>query len=1055
MIHAFDLTGPLPTTTTLLEASAGTGKTYAIAALATRFLAQRPDLDVTQLLMITFGNHAAGELRSRVFKRLHHTLQQLEQHLAGTTPTEADAVDRLLMSKDAKTHRDRIAAALERYNEATILTTHAFCESMLRELGVLGDWDQAEVVGPDDRELARQCASDTYLRFHRDEPDPPFTAKDAMTIGIAACETPLPLLPQDGPRHDFAAAVRELYAARKVTEGICTFDDVIERLRAALTDPRTGDLVRERLATRFPVVLVDEFQDTDPEQWDIIERAFVAAERPTILIGDPKQSIYGFRGADLGSYLRARQRADVQTLSTNYRTDRPLVQGVIELFGDAELGSSEVKVTPVDASHATRLAVPGESRLWLRRCGVDELGPGVDADSAIEHDLVRQARLLLRHARFVDGGAPLRPGDIAVLTRTTARAREIRSVLTAAGLPAVLTGSQSVWQQEAADDWQRLLRAMADPTQSHIRLAALTPLIGSQLGELLRDSSPEPARVSTLVRELSLAFDSGGIGAVVTVLRSGAGLDARVLAEADGARRLTDLLHVAELLDASDAHTVPGLLAVLAERGSDEDESDSIRIESDDEAIRVMTMHAAKGLEFPVVLLPETGGSQVRTGQPFSVIEGNRRHLYVGERPDWRDELAKDVNRQNIEEELRLLYVAMTRACHLTVAWHVSDARRASSDGPLSQLLSRHGWRHRKDGETQLIRLASVFDSLLDDSPPGQVDAVVPDAGAPLTLATLPRLIDHTWRRTSYSGLTQGLHETAVRVVVDEVADLDLTPVTDVPPELQALSPMADLPAGAGFGTLVHEALEKLDWAPARLSASATLLLSELGPANGLDAAQSAQLASALEQLCLTPLLPLTTESLSDLPTSSRLPELDFDLPLADSGAPASLADLAALMDEHLTPEDPLADYPRRLASSEAAPAVLNGFLTGSIDAVLRLADGRFVVVDYKTNRLSPSPADPLTLAHYTAPSMAEAMMQAHYPLQASLYCVALHRHLSLRLPGYDPETHLGGVGYLFVRGMAGPDTPVVDGTTCGVFGWYPPAAFVLAASELLGGHRG
>lgn len=200
---------------------------------------------------------------------------------------------------------------------------------------------------------------------------------------------------------------------------------------------------------------------------------------------------------------------------------------------------------------------------------------------------------------------------------------------------------------------------------------------------------------------------------------------------------------------------------------------------------------------------------------------------------------------------------------------------------------------------------------------------------------------------------------------------------------------------------------------------------------------------------------PLTTESLSDLPTSSRLPELDFDLPLADSGAPASLADLAALMDEHLTPEDPLADYPRRLASSEAAPAVLNGFLTGSIDAVLRLADGRFVVVDYKTNRLSPSPADPLTLAHYTAPSMAEAMMQAHYPLQASLYCVALHRHLSLRLPGYDPETHLGGVGYLFVRGMAGPDTPVVDGTTCGVFGWYPPAAFVLAASELLGGHRG
>ncbi len=1057
-MQPFDLTGGLPATTTLLEASAGTGKTYAIAALATRFLAERGDLDVTRLLMITFGNHAAAELRGRVFRRLQHSLQYLDAHLVGeASMDDADPVDLLLASADAATHRRRIAAALEHFNEATITTTHAFCETMLRDLGVLADWDPAETVGPDDRELVRQCAADTYLRLHRHEPNPPLTPREAMDIGIAACETALPLLPTDGPRHDFAVAVRELYAVRKTVESRCTFDDVIARLRGALEDPRTGALARANLAERYPVVLVDEFQDTDPEQWDIIERAFVAADRPTILIGDPKQSIYGFRGADLGSYLRARRGAEVFTLATNFRSDAPLVQGVVSLFGAAELGSAEVTVTPVADRHPARLTLPVPQRLWLRRATdcPQELG-GMDADTAIGHDLIRQARNLLAHAGIEaeDGSVrPPRPDEIAVLTRTTARAREIRRALTDAGLPAVLTGSQSVWQQPSAEDWRLLVRAMTDPTQSNIRLAALTPLIGSQLDDLLDPTSQEPARVSTLVRELGQAFEIGGIGAVTTVLRSRTSLDARVLAEPDGARRLTDLLHIAELLDAADAGSLPRLLNVIGDRSAGEEDADSIRIESDDNAIRVMTMHAAKGLEFPIVLLPETGGSTARTGRPFSVIEQDRRHLYVGPRPDWRDEITRDVKRQSLEEELRLLYVGMTRARHLSIAWHVSDDSRRTADSPLSRLLAQHGWRHRRGGPTTLLRVPLVSDSLLDPSAPPPASPPEPPTG-PLPIAALHRQIDLTWRRTSYSGLTQGLHEASIHLVADEPAELDLSPVGPTAPRLAEPSPMSNLPAGTGFGTLVHAALERLDWSPDALEGCASALLTELGPANGLDAEESARLADALVRVCRTPLHPLSGLTLSDLPTSARLPELEFDLPLADGGRPATLAELAALMAHHLPAGDPLAAYPARLSSSEAASAVLNGFLTGSIDAALRLPDGRFVVVDYKTNRLSASAAEPLTLGHYTAPAMAEAMMQAHYPLQAMLYCVALHRHLGLRLPGYHPEEHLGGVGYLFVRGMAGPATPVVDGISCGVFGWFPPAVLVVAASELLGGHH-
>lgn len=1046
-MHEFDLLGPLPTGTTLLEASAGTGKTFTIAALTARYLAQS-ELDVSQLLLITFGNHAAGELRSRVFERLRTTLGDLDARASGRPlpagPT--DPVADLLAADNLDRSRERLAEAVRRFNEATILTTHAFCQSMLEELGVLADWDPEERVGPDDSALARQCASDTYIRMFRTDAEPPITPRDALAIGRAACETPLPLLPESGPHHDFAASVRALYAQRKQVEGLCTFDDVTLRLRDALADGDTAALVRARLRERFPVVLVDEFQDTDPDQWHIIEAAFVRADRPTVLIGDPKQSIYGFRGADLGSYLAAKQHAEVFTLATNYRSDQAAVSGVVELFAGAELGSAEVQVTPLSAQHGARLELPGSARVWLRTAAAEQLT--VSPEVAIQRDVIRQVRALRDRAG-------VRLSDIAVLVRTGARARALRGALADAGLPAVLTGSQSVWRQPAAEHWMSLLKAMAEPSQASIRLAALTPLIGSELDDLLAAQSPEPARVSTLVRELSHAFDDAGVGAVLTVLRAQERLDERLLSEADGERLLADIGHVAELLDADGARSLPALIATFSARAARDDEEDSIRVASCGEAIRVMTMHAAKGLEFPVVLLPETAGTRAQRWQPFTIIEDSRRHLYIGPPPGWRDELAKDLDRQNLAEELRLLYVGFTRAKHLCVAWHVADRGNDPRSRPLAHLLDKRGWRVSDGRARHLVSPTGlVSDSTLDETDPGPSPAGSDTARpAPLGHRVLGRPVDQTWRRTSYSGLIAGLHEPAFQALADEVADLQVPVAPAVDPGLAAASPMAGLPAGAGFGTLVHAVFERLDWAPARLSANAEALVAELGPGHGLSAADGAQLAAAIVAACQTPLLPVSELPLSALPCSDRLPELDFDLPLADRGAPATLAELADLMTAHLPADDPLAGYPDHLRSSEAASSLLNGFLTGSIDAVLRLPGGRFVVVDYKTNRLSPS-ADDVTLGHFTASAMAEAMIQAHYPLQAMLYCVALHRFLGSRLPGYDPEQHLGGVGYLFVRGMAGAQTPVVDGASCGVFGWFPPAALTVAASELLGGRR-
>ncbi|AQP44578.1 UvrD-helicase domain-containing protein [Tessaracoccus flavus] len=1004
-MNEFDLAGPLPRHTTLLEASAGTGKTHAIAELTARFLAET-DLDVSDLLLITFGNHAAGELRARVFERL----------------TE-------IVSAGESASTERLREALTRFNEATILTTHAFCDAMLAELGILGDWDVTESVGPDPQELMEQCATDTYLRLYRNDPEPPLTAKEALAIGREACRTTLPLLPDDGPHRSFAEDVRELYTKRKAVIGLRTFNDVTTRLRTLLADPVTGPAVRDRLRQRFPVVLVDEFQDTDPDQWAIIEMAFVAPDRPTILIGDPKQSIYGFRGADLGSYLSARATAEVATLATNHRSDRSVVEGVEALFGDTTMGSPEVRVTPVTAHHDDRLVLPIASRIWIREATEAELSR--DPQTAVDNDLVRQVRHLLTRTT-------VKPQEIAVLVRTGARAQRIAAALRHAGHPAVLTGSQTVWTRPIARAWGTLLTAMADPSQAHIRLAALSPLIGAGLDDLLAEGSPVAAEVSTLVRGLAQAFRAGGVAAVLEALRTSTDLDRRLLLERDGERDLTDACHVAELLDASGERTLSGLIALVERRHDDEDGA-SLRISTDEPAIRVMTLHAAKGLQFPVVLLPETGGTVARRSKPFTLVKSDRRHLYVGPAPFWRDEIAQDLNRQTLDEELRLLYVGFTRAKHLAIAWHVAPAR-SGGHGPLGTLLAKNPG-------------GAVFRCPLDESP---VEPVVPGPRPEMTLSPPPQppRVDQTWRRTSYSGLTAGLHESPVHVVADEPTDVDLAPAEPTSEELRAPSPMANLPAGAGFGTLVHELLERLDWAPATLEASAADLVRELGPQHHLTPEQQENLTAAIIDVCRTPLQPLGRFTLSDLPTSSRLAELDFDLPLADAGRPPSLGQLADLMSAHLAPDDPLADYPSRLRSSDAAEAVLNGFLTGSIDVVLRLPDDSFAVVDYKTNRLSANAADPLVLGHYTPSPMAEAMMQAHYPLQAILYSAALHRYLGARLATYDPHRHLGWVGYLFVRGMAGPQTPLVDGSSCGVFGWRPPPALAVSVSELLGGLR-
>ncbi|WP_342371710.1 UvrD-helicase domain-containing protein [Propioniciclava soli] len=1128
----FHLTGPLPRGVTVLEASAGTGKTHAIAALATRFVAEGA-VDISALLLVTFSRAATAELRLRVRTRLRESAEALRAATSGVTP--GDAVDRALTDgvppEEVAMRAARLEAAFADVDRATIMTTHEFCHAMLRGLGILAPQTPQSHLTEDLGWLADEVAADLYVqRYAQGDTPPPFPFAGAASerddpgareIARAAVHDAALLGGTDAPgaageRAAFAAAVRAEVDRRKGRLRLFSFDDQLTRLDAALADPRTGELARTRLAERFPVVLVDEFQDTDPVQWSVLQQAF-APSSTVVLIGDPKQAIYGFRGGDVHLYTSAtREAGALTTLRTNHRSDPGVVAGVATLFEGIALGE-DIDVPAVAAARAPRLrGRPGtawERGVQLRTLEAEKAISPWQAGDAIAADLVAVVTDLLGPdaplRRADPAAAGLRPKDVAILVRSNGRGADLAAALTSVGIAATFSGTSSVFASDAARDWLTLLQALDRRRRPYLQRAWLTSFVGATVADLARADDTRTAAWSLWLHTWARVLGRGGVWALLAAIERDTDLSARLLACPGGERRVTDHHHLAEMLHERTTAGTPARPRELAlwlareiERASGDAER-TRRLETDADAVQIMTIHRAKGLQWPVVLLPDAGASRKEPtdrGQALIVPGTDGRTLDVGGRrgagrPDrWERWLVEEG-----DEALRALYVGLTRAESHVVAWWAHHWNTPTA--PLHRLLQA---TRSADAPTR-PRLAYPTDDLPAGGSPRLVDWLAgtqvgvtllgdsvtvsgaDDQKSPATAVAWPgaaerpapsdlavrawrRTIDRGWRRTSYSGLTADVHELAHPIaegpfVSDEPdeAGPPSGPGTPGPaeptapsadPRLAQPSPMAALPAGPAFGSLVHEVYEHVDatgvdWRD-RLAGAVEAALVRW-PVGGVD---PAELAEAIAPTLLTPLGDLAPGAvLRDFGPGDRLSELDFEFPLANPRA--TVADLAELLTTHLGAGDPLAGYAERLAHPLLAEQQLHGFLTGSIDAVLRLAGPTrrpgYVVVDYKTNRLS-APGEALTLGHYTPAAMAEGMMASHYPLQALLYCVALHRFLAQRLAGYDPERDLAGVAYLFVRGMAGADTPVVGGAPLGVFTWHPPAELVLAVSRLLAG---
>ncbi|AXK39312.1 exodeoxyribonuclease V subunit beta [Crenobacter cavernae] len=851
-----------------------------------------------------------------------------------------------------------------------------------------------------------------------------------------------------------------------------SFDDLLTDLAAALEDPDRGPLLAAHMARTWRVALIDEFQDTDPVQYAIFAKGFIDKDRTVFLVGDPKQAIYSFRGADIFAYLAARARASRHyTLSTNYRSDSRLVDTVNKLFARAApFVLPGIDYRPVDARDGDTTGLIGDDGApwrWFSlpsreggkaqpKEGAQQQAAAMTADEIVRLMAAgRAGELVLKET-----GAGLAGGDIAVLVATHRQGDAVRDALAERGVQAVSLSQQSVFQSREAREVAALMRAWAEPGhEGRLKEALATELAGltaAGIAALLDDESAWEGRLAAFADDHILWRERGFI-ALWRRFCAREKVAERLLPLPDGERRLTNLGQLAELIqqESDSLSGIAPLMAWFEARLADPPfgEEALMRLESDAELVKIVTVHTAKGLQYPVVFCPFLWDGQLeRKGTAFwrHQCDGVARLTPAAGHP--ASQAAREAAlAETLSEKLRLLYVALTRAQYRQyLAWGPVSGMETAA---LSWLLHAGRATGLADIPDDAFKPAAVQQALAEHVARCAPDeAFVPQSEWPVRLAprdeirhrpaprTLKRAVYTPWRVTSFTALAHrsdtGADTPAMPVAERPDHDAGQSASTSAEPiavepvaeELIPAAPALDrfaFPRGARAGVCLHGVFERIDFTHPPCEHRKTVL-EELARAGFNERWQDA----ALDMVARTLAAPLDPDiTLAEVPPKKRLIELEFTLPIEKLSLPRLKAILA-------DPENGLAEPLRRAAATLAFPAV-TGFLKGFIDLVVE-AGGRFYLIDYKSNHLGASDAC------YAPSRLAEAIAREHYYLQYLFYSVALVRYLTSR--GLSFDASLPEVRYLFLRG--------IDGTGNGVWRDRPSARLIRALDAWLGGRN-
>ncbi len=1065
-----------------IEASAGSGKTFSVVGMVAIQLATRENLRISQILITTFTRNAAAELRDRVRRQL------VSLHAALSNEDEPIAADNEIANWLAQNDRAARAARLDRaireFDTATISTIHSVCARVLTIAGlpVVGE-------GRASSEIESLVATEVNSRIVTE-----FTEEDVASAGdiaaysrrvVAAVKellsSPRSVLSVDGAidesGDDVSADIgrKTRHIVRTVAGRIAdltasdpTFDDLLLRTAEILGNGPNGDpAVAKAFRERFLLAVIDEAQDTDALQWEIFRSAFDADEdsRALITVGDPKQAIYRFRGADVQAYLANRDESKVQTLARNWRSDKQLVAAMNAVFADNEFGDG-IEYLPV----TTPDTAPDSSISGFPALSVINLGKQTNARSLVG-PTARRVRQLLDGMEIEKQGKMrgLLPEDICVLVRSRTNGRLVEAALRALRIPAVSSGTESVMNGVVASDLTRVVKAMAEMSnESRLRLAAATAFLGADLTDIGAISDDELQKHGQTLLGWNNVLRRKGVGAWAHTMRSDTRIMTRLVSGREGERRETDFAHVIELLHAAtkgkgcSAHDVLAAIEQLSELEATA-ETVSRRVESDRPAVQIMTVHASKGLEFPVVVVADLWKMNKSTGSIPSVPVFHRtepdgtkhRVIDVG----WvvgsgrADKAGADLkSAEEQAESRRLFYVAMTRAKHHVSLIHAGDDSGRVTDGIIDRI------EEHADGSTYAI-----------EPPPPPVAPYAPGSASTRALAAAPvtRTIRQTYQRLSFSGITKhhrGDSSTPVDTLDsvgggeqddDQIITVRSGYSDDSVKAGVPSMPLARLMGGTYFGKVMHKVYELLDFTAADLRGEVERVIDSVvvgAMANDRDA-----LIDGVVLSLRTPLGgPLGDMRLADIAPTDRIAEMNFEIGLAGIDAGVTVSDVAALVRQTLVDvgrsDDDLVPYLEGLERSFRTQIV--GLMNGSIDALLRVknnGEDRYFVTDYKTNRLDLEGVNSM-IDGYARHSMLDEMQKHDYPLQAIIYGVSVYRYLRWAQPGIDADAAVAGFAYFFVRGMVGPETPQTDDHRHGVFTWQAPVGLWSRLSDLFSG---
>ncbi|ELB2070662.1 exodeoxyribonuclease V subunit beta [Vibrio parahaemolyticus] len=1175
----------------LIEASAGTGKTFTIAGLYLRLLLghgsaetrHRVPLTVDQILVVTFTEAATAELRDRIRARIH------DARIAFARGQSSDPVIHPLLNEfdDHKQAAEILLQAERQMDEAAVYTIHGFCQRMLTQNAFeSGSRFNNEFV-TDESHLKAQVVADYWRRnfyplpftlageirqlwsspsallsdisnyltgaplilsvpamkgsladLHtenlkkidelkaqwRESQDDFFTlisdsdinkrsyTKKSLLTWLeavnawAATETTgydypdklekfaqnvlLEKTPKgSAPQHAVFEAIetflanpislkapllahaiehcRVMLANAKNQKQWLSFDDLLTQLSASI-DTDESELLAARIRTLYPVAMIDEFQDTDPLQYSIFSRIYLNnPECGLFMIGDPKQAIYGFRGADIFTYIKARNQVSAHyTLGTNWRSSADMVQAVNQVFAlpdspfiyDSDIPFLPVKYSPNAEKRIWTMGGQKQPALtyWLQEADDKPLPKGeyltrmAEATASQIQTILTQAQQ--GQACLVNGEKQkaVQAGDIAVLVRTGSEGRMIKQALADQGIASVyLSNRDSVFTSSVAQDLQRLLQAVLTPDNDRALRASLASelfaLDAASLDALNNDEVVWENAVNEF-KEYRKLWVQRGVLPMLRAVISKRHIAERLLEEGassqgeNGERVLTDLMHIGELLQqaSNELDSDHGLLRWLAQSISDAENGlggsdDQIqRLESERNLVQIVTIHKSKGLEYDLVFLPFVFSYREASEAKYYDAANDRTVLDI----TGNDASMKQADKERLAEDLRLIYVALTRAVYACFIGASPLRNGRSTKEPTGVHRSAIGYliQNGQEGGINdlhqgLTKQQDELDCVVVADPPQQLEDkyVAPQEEIhDLSAKELQNPIDRNWRITSYSGLVkQGSHHSEHDATIEITGfDIDSSEEQDEADLVEPERSIFTFPRGARPGTFLHSLFEEIEFTQPATTEENTQIILGLMESEQLDEEWLPILQQLIDTVLATP-LDGKSLLLNQKAPSQRLVEMEFLLPIEVLSAPA----LNRVIQRH----DPLS-----AKAGDLGFQTVQGMLKGFIDLVFE-HQGKYYVLDWKSNHLG----DDVTSYHGEA--LKSAMADHRYDLQYQIYALALHRFLRSRLANYDYEQHFGGVYYLFLRGMDGQSDH-------GIFAAKPTLDFLQEMDRLIDG---